>query len=297
MDPRMGRRDFLRAGGGLAAAALQGCASAPSRQAAPGTPNAERLGWKLSVQLYTYRRFPLYEALDKVAALGLRHVEPRSGLGLDRQRPGVKVNENLPPELRRELKEKLAERGLSLSSYYPDIGTDAGQTRKIFEFCKEMGTGSIVAEPPAAAFDTLEKLCEEYGIDVGLHNHQQGASVYWKPEIVLAACKDRSRRIGGCCDVGQWARSGLDPVECLRQMEGRIVSVHLKDVLQKGNRGARNTVFGEGQADVAAALKELKRLGYRGLTTIDFEHDTPALQEDMVRNVSFVEAQAKALGG
>ena len=32
-----------------------------------------------------------------------------------------------------------------------------------------------------------------------------------------------------------------------------------------------------------------------GLTTIDFEHDTPALQEDMARNVAFVEDQAKRL--
>lgn len=295
MSLSMGRREFLQWGGGLAAV-LQGCSSGPSPQAASRTPNVDRMGWQLSVQLYTYRRFTLYEALDKVAALGLRHVEPRSGLKLDKERPSVKVNEDLPPELRKELKEKLGERGLSLSSFYPDIGTDPGQARRVFEFCKEMGTGTIVVEPPAAAFDTIEKLCEEFKINVALHNHQQGASMYWKPDLVLAACKDRSRRIGGCCDIGQWARSGLDPVECLRQMEGRIVSFHLKDVLQKGNRGARNTVLGEGQADVGAALKELKRQGYRGLTTIDFEHDTPALQEDMVRNVSFVEEQAKALG-
>jgi len=300
MEAMMGRREFLQWNGTLAAATagafLQGCSAAPSRQAASRTPNADRLGWQLSVQMYTYRRYPLFEALDKVAALGIRHVEPRSGLKLDKDRPGVKVNEDLPPGLRKELKDRMGERGLRLSSFYPDFGTDPGQARKVFEFCREMGTVTIVAEPPAAAIDTLEKLAEEYGIGVALHNHQQGASAYWNPEIVLAACKGRGRRMGGCCDVGQWARSGLDPVECLRQMDGRVVSVHLKDVLQKGNRGARNTVFGEGQADVGAALKELKRLGYRGLVTIDFEHDTPALQEDMARNVSFVEEQARMLG-
>jgi len=54
-------------------------------------------------------------------------------------------------------------------------------------------------------------------------------------------------------------------------------------------------VFGEGEGDFANSLKELKRLGYRGLTAIDFEYDTPALQEDMARNVAFVEDQAKRL--
>lgn len=294
MTLTMGRREFLGLGAGLAAA-LQGCASGAAPQAASRTPNADRLGWKLSVQLYTYRRFSLYEALDKAAAVGLRHVEPRSGLKLDKDRPGVKVNEDLPAELRKELKDRLAERGLALSSFYPDFGTDPGQSRKVFEFCKEMGASVIVAEPPAAALDTLEKLAEEYRISVGLHNHQQGASAYWSPDIVLAACKDRGPRMGGCCDVGQWARSGLDPVECLRKMEGRIASVHLKDILQKGARNSRNTVFGEGQAGLPAALRELKRLGFRGIVTIDFEHDTPALEADMARNVAFVEEQAKGL--
>lgn len=54
-------------------------------------------------------------------------------------------------------------------------------------------------------------------------------------------------------------------------------------------------MFGEGEGDFPNVLKELKRLGYRGLTAIDFEHDTPALQEDMARNVSYMEDQAKKL--
>ena len=66
-------------------------------------------------------------------------------------------------------------------------------------------------------------------------------------------------------------------------------------IAKRNEPSSRNTVFGEGEGDFANVLKELKRLGYRGLTTIDFEHDTPALQEDMARNVAFVEDQAKRL--
>ena len=46
-----------------------------------------------------------------------------------------------------------------------------------------------------------------------------------------------------------------------------------------------------------AVLKELKRQGYKGLMTIEYEEDTPALQDDMVKNVAFVESVAKELGG
>ncbi|MCL4177223.1 MAG: hypothetical protein KJ072_05710 [Verrucomicrobia bacterium] len=33
----------------------------------------------------------------------------------------------------------------------------------------------------------------------------------------------------------------------------------------------------------------------RGVVAIDFEHDTPALQEDMARNIAFIEEQARKL--
>jgi sugar phosphate isomerase/epimerase len=57
----------------------------------------------------------------------------------------------------------------------------------------------------------------------------------------------------------------------------------------------RNTVIGEGAADCRNCLREIHALGYNALVTIDFEHDTPRLQEDMVKNIAFVEEQARSL--
>ena len=292
----MGRRQFLKRGGVLAAGlAFWKAIAASAAQVKLSTPNMEKLGWQLSVQLYTYRRFPLFEALDKIAALGIRHIEPLTALKVDSKRPDVRANEDMPADVRKELKAMLAERGMFLSSIFANFSGKPDQAKRLFDFCQEMGTGTIVAEPPADALDMIEKLCVEYRIAVAFHNHARGQSPYWKPEQVLAACQNRTERMGACADAGQWARSGLDPVESLGKLRGRIVSFHLKDIAKKNDPGSRNTVFGEGEGDFANVLKELKRLGYRGLTTIDFEHDTPALQEDMARNVAFVEEQAKKL--
>lgn len=301
MSATMDRREFLRQGGlaaGTVAAGIWGGRALGAQQVQISTPWAEKLGWKMAVQLYTYRRFPFYEALEKIAALGVRHVEICFFLGLDKARPKLKTNEDLPPDVRKELKEKLTERGMSLSAFYADLGANADKARRIFEFCKEMGTGVIVAEPPASALEMIDKLCEEYQICVGIHNHpERKGYTYWQPEGVLEACKDRSRRIGACCDTGHWVRSGLDPVECLRKMEGRIIGFHLKDAAEMGNRKAKDTILGEGKANYRAVLKELHRQGYKGLTTIEYEEDTPALQEDMVKNVAFVESVARELLG
>ena len=292
----MRRREFLSRGGALAVSlGLGSTVPAWAAEVKLSTPSAAKLGWRASVQHFTYRRFGLFAALDKVAALGLRHIEVRSNVALDSRRPGTVANEDMPADVRKELKAMLAERGMSIPSVFADFNGSPDQARRIFEFGKELGAEIIVAEPPAEAFDMIERLCEEYRMPLALHNHQKGQSQYWSPEQVLAACRNRSPRIGACCDGGQWARSGLDPVECLRQLQGRIMTFHLKDVARKGDPQSRNTVMGEGEADCAKVLKELKRLNYRGLITIDFEHDTPALQEDMARNVAFLEQQARQL--
>jgi sugar phosphate isomerase/epimerase len=294
----IGRRHFLKTSGVLlAGVGVYKAFPATAAQVKLSTPTLEKLGWQLSVQLYTYRRFPLFEALDKVGALGIRRIEPLSVLQVDSKRPDVRANEDMPADVRQELKARLAERGMSLSSIFANFNGAPDQAKRLFEFCQEMGTGTIVAEPPAAALDMIERLCGEYRINVAFHNHARGQSPYWKPEQVLAACQNRTERMGACADAGQWARSGLDPVESLRKLKGRILAFHLKDIAKKNDPNSRNTVFGEGEGDFANALKELKRLGYRGLTTIDFEYDTPALQEDMARNVAYMEEQAKKLLG
>ncbi len=294
--PGMRRRESLASGGALVASLGLGPSwSTFAREVRSSTPSAEKLGWRASVQHFTYRRLGLFDALDKAAALGLRHIEVRSNVKLDARRPGLLANEEMPADTRKELKALLAARGMSIPSVFADFTGSPDQAKRVFELGQELGAEILVAEPPAEAFDMIEKLCEEYRMPLAIHNHQKGASAYWSPEQVLAVCRNRSARLGACCDGGQWARSGLDPVECLRQLRGRILSFHLKDIARKGDPQSRNTVMGEGEADCAKTLKELRRLGYQGLITIDFEYDTPALQEDMARNVAFLEEQARQL--
>ena len=78
---QMHRRDFLWQGGALALGVGFGTRlSALAAPASPGQPNATKLGWKISVQHYTYRRFSTFEALEKAAAVCLSYFEVRIDL-------------------------------------------------------------------------------------------------------------------------------------------------------------------------------------------------------------------------
>ena len=121
------------------------------------------------------------------------------------------------------------------------LSKDEDASRKTFDFAKDMGIETIVSEPGPDAFDTSDKLCEEYRINVALHNHPK-PSRYWNPDTVLEVCKGRSKRIGACADTGHWMRSGLNPVEQLKKLEGRIISFHFKDLNKFGERRPRRAL-------------------------------------------------------
>lgn len=248
---------------------------------ASGTPAEDSLhpvtdaydGWRLSVQAWTFNHFTFSEAVEKVASLGFDWIEAYPGQQL---RPGVKgvtMGPGLSSEERASLLKMLADAGVRLVNYgVVDLGKDDASCRKVFDFAKEMGIETIVAEPPEGMLDLVERLCKEFKIKVALHNHPK-PSPYWDPERVLQVCKGRSAWIGSCSDIGHWIRSGIQPIEAIRKLGPRVLTLHFKDLNAFGNPEAHDVVWGTGVANVAAILKELDRQKYRGVFSIEYEYN------------------------
>ena len=254
------------------------------------SPNAEKLGWRLCCQLYTFRDRSFYEALEVIAGMGFRFVEPAFFLPLSQERQDLKTSEALAPEKRREMKRRMDDLGIKMVNYYAPIEGDQSSHRKIFDFAKEMGVETLVAEPPSEAFETLDKLCEEYQTNLAIHNHPEGSgSKYWNPDSLVKACEGRSARIGGCPDTGHWVRSGLDTLESLKKYQKRIITVHLKDAAESGKRDSRDVPLGTGKANYAAILQQLHDWNWSGVMTVEYEHQSPQLVQDVVQCVKFVE--------
>ncbi len=171
-------------------------------------------GWRLGIQAWTFNRFTLYEAIDKTASLGLDWIEAYPhGQKLSKEKPDVIFGHNMPAEMKQEVKRKLADAGVKLINYgVVGLPNDEAKCRKVFEFAKEMGIETLVSEPPAEAFDMLDRLCRKYKISVAIHNHPKPQH-YWDPDQVLKVCEGRSKWIGACADTGHWMRSGLNPLE------------------------------------------------------------------------------------
>ena len=138
-----------------------------------------------------------------------------------------------------------------------ELPADEAKSRKVFEFAKKWSIDTLVAEPAEDALDTVEKLCKEYNIKVAIHDHAKPTH-YWNPDTVLAAVKNRTPLMGDCADIGHWIESGLDPVECLKKLEGRIICLHFKDNNVVGSKG-HNVPWGTGIGKSKEMMEELKR--------------------------------------
>jgi sugar phosphate isomerase/epimerase len=291
------RREFLTcaitagAGAGLALSAGTWAAEAPAAKPATlSTPNAEKLGWHICCQLYTFRDRSFYEALTVIGGLGVRCVEPCFFLPLSKERPDLKTSEALSPDQRREMKQRMSDQGIRMANYYAPIEADEKNYRKVFDFAKEMGVQNLVAEPPPEKLETLDGLCQEYKINLAVHNHPEGSgSKYWNPDTLMKAAAGCSARIGACPDTGHWVRSGLDTAESLKKYQKRILTVHLKDAAESGKRDSRDVPLGTGQGNYAGLLKLFYDWKWKGVMTIEYEHLSPQLVPDVTQCVKFVE--------
>jgi sugar phosphate isomerase/epimerase len=231
----------------------------------------EKLGWKLAAQAYTFGRngVSLYDTIAILKDLGIKYVELFPGQ-LVAKGSDVKVGPDMPADWAAEIQIVLKQADVKAVAYgVTGIPNDEAGARKLFEWAQKVGIETIVCEPGAQQFALLDRLANEYKMTVALHNHPKD-SPYWNPDTVLDRSKDCSSRVGACADTGHWARSGLVPIDCLKKLKGRIIEMHFKD-LNEMNAGAHDVPWGTGACDFKGMLAEIKRQGFKGVFSIEYE--------------------------
>lgn len=129
----------------------------------------------------------------------------------------------------------------------------------------------LVCEPERDHLDLVDNLAGQYNIKIAIHQHsKESGSIYWHPDSVLSAIKNRPN-LGACADLGHWARSGLDPVECLKKLKGHILGIHLKDIDQFHHK-ANDVAVGTGVIPFPDVVQELKDQDFKGMVYVECEH-------------------------
>jgi len=232
----------------------------------------EKAGWRLSMPAYTFYQHSLFDMIDQLGELGLRYCG-----GLTFQKVGGGIDKFFDPDQLNDeeiaaIKEKLNSKGIRMVSYYyHEIPGDEAACRKVFEFARKFGIETFLSEPKPENLDMIERVCDEFGINVALHNHDaQSSPEYWHPEKVLKHCENRGPRIGVCGDMGYWMRSGVNPIDAARILKNRIMVVQVHDLDEFSPNGT-DVHWGTGIGKTKEFFEELYKLGVRPLD-VDVEY-------------------------
>ncbi len=252
----------------LLALTVTGSGLAPAvAQNAPGS------GPQLGLQAWTFNRNTFAETVEKAKGLGIKYLQayPRQPLGGGLE---GKFEETMDPATQAKVLKLLKKNDVQLVSFGVVRAEDEAGWEKLFAFAKAMGIKDLTVEPKADVLPLLNELSKEYGVTVSIHNH--GGNL----EERLEQLKPYGENMRLCADTGHWVRNGREPISSLKLAEGKINSLHLKDINEPTKEG-HTMPFGTGISKVSEQIAELKRQGFTGIAFIEYEHKTPELDANV----------------
>lgn len=196
-------------------------------------------------------------------------------------------------DARNKIKAYLDKRNVEWKAFGVIVPESRAEWDSLFVFAKEMGISTIVSEPDPEDLTYLSDLTDEFKINIAIHNHPK-PSPYWNPDTLVSAVEGLSNRIGACADLGHFVRSGIDPVESLKKLRGKIIETHIKDVSDQ-SKEAKDTVWGTGVVQLPELLKELKNQEFNGLFSIEYEADPKDNMEQIKESISFFKKEIAKL--
>ena len=278
----LSRRDFFR----LAAvtASLGAMPIAGTRAFASAGAWAPRIPFDLGIASYTFRSFPVDQAIAMTARLRVRKLTLK-----DMHLPMATT-----PQEMESVREKMKAAGVELSSCGVVYMTSEDEVQKAFAYARLAGITMMVGVPDAPLLGLAEQKVKETGIAMAIHNHGPNDKRFPSPESAYRLIEKLDRRVGLCIDVGHTQRLGLDPAVEIERFFDRVLDVHIKDVSAADEKGT-TVEIGSGVIDTPKLLKTLVRLGYS--KTIHFEHEKDAKDplSGLAESVGYVRGVLAAL--
>lgn len=143
---------------------------------------------------------------------------------------------------------------------------------RAFDYAKRVGVELIVGVPTYDLLDYTEKKVKSYNIRIAIHNHGPEDKLYPGPKDVYDRIHKMDKRVGLCLDIGHAFRAGADLEKVVTDYAPRIFDLHMKDVTA-ARADAKAIEIGRGAIDFNVFIAALRKIGYSGSCSIEFEKD------------------------
>lgn len=225
-----------------------------------------------SIQLYTLRNYGnLEQQLALASAAGYKGVEFAGYHGYTAE----------------QVKALLDKYNLLAVSTHTGLGEIENNFDAVIAFNKAIGNTRIVV-PSANAnsgpgwrnigerLNAVGAKAREHGITIGYHNHDYELTQVYDGKTALDWLFEGTdpENVHVQLDLGWVFHGGADVVETIKKYEGRVLSVHVKDM----RNGRQTDSVGEGLIDWPAVFDATHNIG--GVQWYVFEHDGPVDEEN-----------------
>lgn len=233
----------------------------PALALPPGALAQSRPSWRPGLQLYTVRDALAADregTLKRVADIGYREVE-LAGLA------GATVP---------DMKASLERYGLDVPSMHAGYDRLRDDLDSVLAEARALGARFVVcSSADARTVDDWKGVCRtlngagriarRHGFELAYHNHdfEFVAFADGTTPFDLLMTETEPRDVGLELDVYWLAKAGLDPVRCLREGQGRVSLVHLKDLAADGSTAE----LGGGVLDIERIIRTALSVGVRHL--------------------------------
>jgi type 1 glutamine amidotransferase/sugar phosphate isomerase/epimerase len=235
--------------------------------------------WRVGVPGTAIKSLTLSEVLPKIDVLAVASVEVSSAQAVAPEIP-KKLDYRLQQGERNAVVYRLKELGEQLLAYRVDtVGADEATRRKVFEFAKAIGAPTLVVAADGAALADLDKLAEEFGVNVAVESKGD-------PKMAMRSVEGRGKRIGVAADLGGWMQAGIKPVDGLSIVKDRLMLVNASDRSALG-AGGRDVTLGTGVGSLGDFFLAAWRAGVKPLSIT--VQSTGTTEADLVKNLTAFE--------
>ena len=199
-----------------------------------------------------------------------------------------------------QFKEKLAAHDVIGYAVGPIYMKDVEAVDKAFAYAQRVGVDLIVGVPGVwgdkgpryDVLDRVEQKVKETGIRYAIHLHGPDMPLYPDATSIWNDVKDRDPRLGICLDIGHDLRAGSDPIKDLKRYDKRVFDIHLKDVTE-GTKAGHAIELGRGAIDFPRFVKMLRKVGYKGSLSLEYEKDMTDPFIGIAESVGYFKAVSK----
>jgi sugar phosphate isomerase/epimerase len=276
---QIARRGFL-----LGAASL---AAMPATEMAAASESSSDI--KLSVASYSFRDFQRDLAIKYTKELGVKYIDIKE----------FHLPQNDSKKDLQAGRKKFDAAGLTVvggGNISLKEETIDG-LRPHFEYAKTCGFPMMICAPLRTNLKSVEKLAIEYNMQIAIHNHgPEDAGFFPTPQSVLELVKDMDPRMGLCIDIGHTARTGVDVVESIALAGPRLHEIHCKDLKDFKAKDSQ-VPCGDGIMPFAKIFTQLKKQGYTGVCSLEYEIDADNPMPGMQKSFAYMRGVIAGLNG